>query len=243
MSTPWHALRAELARDPARPLLTFYDDTTGERVELSVATFDNWVAKTANLLQEELAVGRGKRVALLLPPHWQATVWLLGCWAVGAVACADPRGAALSVAGPDAVEAGAPAGERVALALRPLGGRFTQPLPAGVRDYAAEVPGQGDRFVAVDPPGPADPAVDGVVLPEPATLADLVATGASRAAAAGTAGARVLVEAPETTAAGWAVDAVLVPLLTGGSAVLVRHADPAARAHRLAAERAVPVPG
>lgn len=47
--------------DPAAPLVTFYDDATGERVELSARTFDNWVAKTANLLQDELNAGPGDR--------------------------------------------------------------------------------------------------------------------------------------------------------------------------------------
>ena len=42
------------APTPARPLVTFYDDATGERVELSVATYANWVAKTAGLAQDEL---------------------------------------------------------------------------------------------------------------------------------------------------------------------------------------------
>ena len=45
--TPADLLRSALAADPGRPLVTFYDDATGERVELSVATFANWVAKTA----------------------------------------------------------------------------------------------------------------------------------------------------------------------------------------------------
>ena len=36
----------------ARPLITFYDDATGERVELSAATTANWAAKAANLLRE-----------------------------------------------------------------------------------------------------------------------------------------------------------------------------------------------
>ena len=47
------------APTPARPLVTFYDDATGERVELSVATYANWVAKTAGLAQDELDVERG----------------------------------------------------------------------------------------------------------------------------------------------------------------------------------------
>jgi hypothetical protein len=41
-------------RDPVRPLVTHYDDATGERVELSATTLENWVSKTANLLQDEL---------------------------------------------------------------------------------------------------------------------------------------------------------------------------------------------
>ncbi|MDX6375117.1 MAG: hypothetical protein QOD98_4105, partial [Nocardioidaceae bacterium] len=36
-------LRDELRRDSGRPLLTWYDEGSGERVELSVATYANWV--------------------------------------------------------------------------------------------------------------------------------------------------------------------------------------------------------
>lgn len=84
--TPADLLRSALAADPARPMVTFYDDATGERVELSVATFANWVAKTANLLQGDLAAEPGDRLALLLPAHWQSAVWLLACSSVGVVA-------------------------------------------------------------------------------------------------------------------------------------------------------------
>ena len=34
-------------------------DATGERVELSVATYANWVSKTANMLQDGLAAEPG----------------------------------------------------------------------------------------------------------------------------------------------------------------------------------------
>src|SRR5829696_4614325 len=71
-------------RDPARPLVTFYDDSTGERVELSATTLDNWVAKTANLLQDEFDVGPGRSVAVALPVHWQTAAVLLGVWSCGA---------------------------------------------------------------------------------------------------------------------------------------------------------------
>ena len=49
--------------------MTFYDDATGERVELSVATYANWVAKTSSLLVEELDLERGMRLLLDLPAH------------------------------------------------------------------------------------------------------------------------------------------------------------------------------
>jgi uncharacterized protein (TIGR03089 family) len=82
---PADLLRATLAEDPARPLVTFYDDATGERIELSAKTFDNWVAKTANMLVDGLAAEPGERVVLALPPHWQSAVWLFGCWSAGLV--------------------------------------------------------------------------------------------------------------------------------------------------------------
>ncbi|AXK33898.1 TIGR03089 family protein [Streptomyces armeniacus] len=162
--TPADLLGSALARDPARPLVTFYDDATGERVELSVATFANWVAKTANLLQDELGAEPGDRLALLLPAHWQTAVWLLACSATGVVAdvAGDPAGADLAVAGPDTLDAArACGGERVALSLRPLGARFPQP-PEGFTDYAVEVPGQGDRFA---PYVPVDPDAAALALP------------------------------------------------------------------------------
>ena len=61
---------AAIAADPARPLLTWYDDATGERTELSGATLANWVAKTANLLVDEVGPeprrpGRGAAAAAL----------------------------------------------------------------------------------------------------------------------------------------------------------------------------------
>ena len=58
MTTFAAVLAAQLRRDPGRPLLTFYDHATDERVELSVTTYANWVAKTASLLQDELDVER-----------------------------------------------------------------------------------------------------------------------------------------------------------------------------------------
>ncbi|COV98655.1 TIGR03089 family protein [Mycobacterium tuberculosis] len=44
-----------LRADPVGPRITYYDDATGERIELSAVTLANWAAKTGNLLRDELA--------------------------------------------------------------------------------------------------------------------------------------------------------------------------------------------
>lgn len=140
--------------DPAQPLFTFDDRSTGERVELSGTTTANWVAKTSNFLVEELDAEPGTRVRIGLPSHWLRFVWVLSCWSVGAaVVDAD---ADIGVSGPDLV---AEEEHRVAASLRPLGARFPEP-PPGFLDLGAEVPGHGDVFVPFDPVTAGTPAVD-----------------------------------------------------------------------------------
>jgi uncharacterized protein (TIGR03089 family) len=142
-------LAAALRADPSGPFLTFYDDATGERVELSLTSLDNWVAKTANLLVDELDLEPGEPVVVDLPPHWQTAVIRLGVALAGGVevgAGVDAGRVAFFAEGaaePDAQEL-------VGLGLRPLGGGLRVPR-AGVLDYAREVPSHGDRFVAVAP--------------------------------------------------------------------------------------------
>ncbi|MBY8346065.1 TIGR03089 family protein [Streptomyces spinosirectus] len=224
--TPADLLSSALATDPARPLVTFYDDATGERVELSVATFANWVAKTANLLQGDLAAGPGDRVALLLPAHWQTAVWVLACSSVGVVADVggDAAAADVVVSGPETLEsARACRGERVALALRPLGGRFLD-VPEGFVDYAVEVPGQGDRFVAF---GGVDPdAVALVVGGREFSGAEVVERAVAEAGDLGLTGpgARILSGLPYDTWEGLNAG-LFAALATGGSVVLCRHLE------------------
>ncbi|MGW0122418.1 TIGR03089 family protein [Streptomyces sp. NPDC003327] len=238
--TPADLLRSALAADPARPFVTFYDDATGERVELSVATFANWVAKTANLLQGELSASPGDRLALLLPAHWQTAVWLLACSSVGVTAelGGDPADADYVVAGPDTLEAGlACSGDRIALSLAPMGRRFPV-APDGYADYAVEVPSQGDRFA---PFVPVDPdAVALVVDGTERTAAQLVEQARSDAAELGLgAGSRLLSGLPYD---GWeGLSAGLyAPLAAGGSVVLCRNPDrlaPEALEKRIESER------
>ena len=235
--TPADLLRSALVADPARPLLTYYDDATGERVELSAATLSNWVAKTANLLQDELSLSRGDRLALLLPAHWQAAVWLLATAATGVVAeiSGDPATADLAVCGPDTLEAGAACpGERIALSLRPLGARFPEP-PAGFTDYAVAVPGQPDTFAAYDPPGPEDPAL--LVEGRELTGGEIVERARADAARRGLGpGARLMSCAGYGDWAGLSAG-LYAPLAAGASLVLCRNADRLGEAEREARRR------
>ncbi|MFI9602581.1 TIGR03089 family protein [Streptomyces sp. NPDC004069] len=224
--TPADLLRSALAADPGRPLVTFYDDATGERVELSVATFSNWVAKTANLLQGDLGAGPGDRVALMLPAHWQTAVWLLACASVGVVADVDGTAGAADVvvSGPDTLDAArACSGERVALALRPLGGRFPQP-PEGFLDYAVEVPGQGDVFAPFAPVDPEEPAL--IVAGAEYTAAEVVerARGDAPELNLTGPGSRLLSALPYDTWEGLSAG-LYAPLTAGASVVLCRNLD------------------
>lgn len=232
--TPAELLQAYLRpgapdADPSRPLITFYDDSTGERVELSAKTFDNWVAKTANLLQDELNAGPGDRASLLLPAHWQTAVWLMACWSVGVavVPGGDPAEADLVISGPDGLAAAqACEGERVALALRPLGGRFPQ-RPDGFLDYAAEVPGQGDRFAPYSPVDPQAPALE--------TRVDdlsLKLTGEQTVALAREGALRLGLDSDSRVLSTLSYDnwagleaGLLAPLAAGGSVVLCRNSE------------------
>ncbi|MGW3407298.1 TIGR03089 family protein [Streptomyces zhihengii] len=221
--TPADLLRSALAADPARPLVTFYDDATGERVELSVATFANWVAKTANLLQGEMSAEPGERLALLVPAHWQSAVWLLACSSVGVVADigGDPAAADHVVAGPGRFEDGlACRGERIALSLAPMGRRFTTP-PAGWADYAVEVPSQGDRFA---PYAPVDPEAEAL------TVAGVSMTGAELVDRARADARRLGLEAGGRVLSGLGYDTwegvgtgLFAPLAAGASVVLCRN--------------------
>ena len=65
-----HLLRA----DAASPRLTVYNEATGARMDFSAQTLDNWVAKIANMLEEELDLEPDSIIAIDLPSSWQAAV-------------------------------------------------------------------------------------------------------------------------------------------------------------------------
>jgi uncharacterized protein (TIGR03089 family) len=184
VASAWQRL---IATKAAQPFLTYHDDTTGERVELSYATFGNWLSKTANLVQDDLLAGPGDRIAVSARPHWLTAVWLVAPLLAGAIV--DPWGEVKSahtvIAGPD--EQGLAAarecqGERLALSLLPLGRPFDA-VPDGFRDYSAEVRGFADRFVSFNPPGPDMEAV--VLDGRPVTHRELIERAAASAASIG----------------------------------------------------------
>jgi uncharacterized protein (TIGR03089 family) len=67
-----------------RPILTFYDDRTGERRELTAAALGELAGRVARLLREGCGLRAGARVAVKAPPHWQTAAVVLGAWSVGA---------------------------------------------------------------------------------------------------------------------------------------------------------------
>jgi uncharacterized protein (TIGR03089 family) len=194
--------------DPSRPLLTYYDESTGERVELSATTTANWVAKTSNFLVDDLDAEPGTRIRIGLPSHWLRFVWILSAWNVAAIV--TDTDADIGVSGP---ELEADEDVRVAASLRPLGGRFVT-APTGFLDLGAEVPGHGDHFVALDPPQSATVALD--LGGERRTHGELLATSTPEPA-------RRLV-----TPGSLARDADLIVqiCLGGGSLVIVSSATP-----------------
>jgi len=230
-------LEAQLRSDPSRPFVTFYDDATGERVELSVTTYANWVAKTAGLLQDELDVERGGLALVDLPTHWLGPVWLGAAWTLGLQVTDDAvraRDADVIVCGPDGVETYAGYAATVpvvALSLRPMAARFAEALPVGVVDYAAVVLGQPDAFTPDDPPGPDDQAWAGGETRSQARLLD-DAAGTGLVPPAG----RLLTDVNPCSRPG--LTTLLAPLLAGGGAVWVRHPEVAGWQRRHEAERA-----
>jgi uncharacterized protein (TIGR03089 family) len=224
-TTVAQALRILLDGDPAQPLVT-YLGPAGERTELSVRTFENNVAKAANLLLDDADVTDGSRVALLLPPHWQSSIWLGACAVTGCAAWieGDPTDSRVdvSVAGPGRLDAPR-APLALATALHPFGMPFAAPLPPGLLDAAVEVRAHGDRFTPyADVLGDSPWIVDGArTWTQTHALADAAAVAEHVGLRPG---GRLLCDV-RTAADAW-LASLAVPLAVAGSVVLL--ADPEA---------------
>ena len=211
------------------PRITYYDDATGERIELSTVTLANWAAKTANLLRDELGAGPGTRVAVLLPAHWQTAAVLLGVWWIGAeVVLSGPADVALCTSDRlDEADDAVAGGEVAVLSLDPFG-KPAADLPIGVTDYATAVRVHGDQVVAEQHPGA---ALAG------RTVADVLAAAREAAAAQGFASRDRVMSTAAWSTPDEVVDKLLAVFVAGASLVQVANPDPGVLPRRRETEK------
>lgn len=178
-------------------------------MELSAASLDNAVAKTAGLLRDELDIEPGDTIVIRLPLHWQKAVWQGASSALGARLDpnADLSEAKVLVTDRDNLDAKGRARDTVVVSLEPFGLPSRESLPADVIDHAVAARGHPDVFAPLGPPSP-----DGML-----TTAETVSGRRGFGP-----GARILVTDSDPDAD----DLMLaVPLAIAGTAVLVRHAE------------------
>jgi acyl-CoA synthetase (AMP-forming)/AMP-acid ligase II len=253
-------LAERLRRDPGRPAVTFYDDATGERVELSTATLDNWVAKTANMLVDTLGLAPGDMVAVDLPAHWSTAAILLAAWSAGAEVLLASRTSQIRSRSSHEVEIGgadpegtpgvvgtATSGVKVAFVAadrveEALAEDADEVVALSLRPLGGRLahPLAGMLDYAAEVPGhgdhfhaPAPPVGQEALLRFTAHVAEAWGLGPSD---------RVLSAAPIGTADGL-VAGLLAPLVVGASVVLCRRLDTALLPRRVAAERVTAVCG
>jgi uncharacterized protein (TIGR03089 family) len=236
------AAERQIGRYGDKPFLTWYDDHRDERIELSYRTFDNWVAKTANLLVDELGAEPGDRVGAALVDHWQTPVVLAACWRAGmGVVAIDPASPdqptnlfAAAFVREEFLDATAAAldGTTVVALTADLAGRGGHELGRAL-SYARAVPSMGDVFQG----GP-DPGGDALTAGgETATMAGLLERAAALADRTGLGdGDRLLSTRPLLTVRG-AAAGLVAPFLGGAGVVLARPFEPARFWKRVADER------
>lgn len=236
MSTISQLFLATVATDPAQPLLTWYDDATGERTELSGATLANWVSKTANLLVDGCGLGPGDVAVLALPPHWQTGSIMLACWTAGlAIAHESDTQGAVGFVQPGTT---VPADEVFAVGLHP----FALPvrdLPENTSDWVLAARAHGDHYSGP----PAEPEAAALVgLPgggDSISHEALAARAQARAAELGVKrGDRVLIDVDTHRRP---LDWLLAPIVAGASLVLTRNTAADKIDSRAAMERARPL--
>jgi uncharacterized protein (TIGR03089 family) len=237
------AAERQIGRSGDKPLLTWYDDHRDERVELSYRTFGNWVAKTANLLVDELGAEPGDQVGVLAD-HWQVPVLLTACWRAGlGVVSLDPSAGRQAPPRTPLVVAAFVHEERLAEApvpeATPVVALTADPLgrPGGdlgqARNFSRIVPSMGDVFDAgAGPPG--DALTAGA---ETATMGQLLERAAALAARAGLVDSDRLLSGRFPLTPAGAVAGLLAPLACGAGVVLVHNFDPAKFWGRVADER------
>ncbi|WP_144791528.1 TIGR03089 family protein [Kocuria palustris] len=171
-------LLSRLAERPT-PAVVWYG-ADGGRVELSGRVLENWIAKTANLLVDDLGMMPGDRLVLDPAVHWRTLVLAAATWRIGAVlalpgAATTGQAQVTAVldrtgAGPEArprpegsaEAAGIEADDRLVLAYPGLALRLPEAEAAsdGDIDYCAEIRAHGDHWPGAVRPRPADAALE-----------------------------------------------------------------------------------
>lgn len=231
--TPEQAFAELLRSEPSRPFVTYYDESTGERTELSVKSLANWVAKTHHLLVDELALGVGDTALVAIQTHWIAYPVLLGVLTAGlALTPSDAADAAVGFVDPSGLHDADGIADLYAVSPESAAVGFREEPPDGTSDYVTAVRPQQDKWASVHLPGAdSDPCLPDV------TRAEVIARARARADELGLArAARLLTTADWTGTDSW-IDALFVPLAIGGSVVLVRNASEETLTRRAEQER------
>ncbi|HCD4228297.1 TPA: TIGR03089 family protein [Corynebacterium striatum] len=218
-----------LQSDAAAPRLTFYNESSGARMDFSAQTLDNWVSKIANFFQEELELdpvaALDSKVLVHLPTSWQPAVIALGAMAAGVPVAFNSGELEGSV--PDVVFTSPGEYEEVSQAFAtadvvlvtddPFGRGVVESggeLPTGAIDFGPTVRFYGDQFFG---PTTALPQQ----FPDAGPAQRIMASGWSDAASFR--------------------DLILKPLAAGGSAVIVSGICPAERLDEIAGNEKVDV--
>lgn len=136
-------------RSSASPWLTWYSQS-GERIELSGRVYDNWVAKSANLLGDLYDLDEDSIVVIDLPAHWKSLVLAFAALHHGATLVdashQDAQGATLWITAAPKNE-NIPASSEI-LAVNPaaLALSFGSDLGPVAEDFNATVRSYGDQF-------------------------------------------------------------------------------------------------
>jgi uncharacterized protein (TIGR03089 family) len=228
-ATPEQQFDKLLAADPSRPFVTYYDEATGERSELSAKSLANWVAKTHHLLVDELGLGVGDTALVALPAHWISVPILLGCLTAG-LALTPSGDADVAFISPSKLADAAGVPDVYAIAPDSAATGFREASPAPALDYVAAVRPQEDKWPGVQLAATAaDPCLPGL------DRGEVVRAAADRGLAPR---ARVLTTRPWNSPEDW-IDAVLAPIAVGGSVVIVANCtDEQVISRRMDQERA-----
>jgi uncharacterized protein (TIGR03089 family) len=209
--TPERQFAALLAGDTSRPFVTYYDEQTGERSELSLKSLTNWVVKTHHLLTTELGLGVGDTAYVAVPAHWISVPILLGCLTAG-LALTDEGDANVAFVTPETLPEANHVDECYAIAPASAAAGFGGAPPTPALDYVTAARPHEDKWPSVQLLArPDDACLPGRTRGEVAELAADSGLGS---------GARLLSTRSWASPQDW-IETVLAPVAVGGSVVFV----------------------